>query len=116
MVELSRHTQLVELASVKVADIVDADTSDHTVDISGTVPPNCIAVLCSVIRASGTGAVEVYPNSGTVSIGLAVASKSSSAITLLPISGQEIKYKNSVSSDDSDLYLHGYIVEAETVN
>lgn len=91
---------------VKILDINEDDTANHTCDISAHVPPSTKAIFIYWSRVSGTGTLTVYSNSATTASGSTQAN-----MQILPIINQQIKYAQSAGGDDFDLFLHGYVVE-----
>jgi len=99
----------------KIADINEADTADHTVDISAYVPQNCVAVILKAYRVSGTGYLLVYPNEGTIGVWLDIGGTGAEHVPIIAIKNQRLKYKQSVAGDDFDLFMFGYFVEGRVM-
>lgn len=94
-------------ANEKILDIQKNDTATRISSISSKVPPNCVGVILNVVRQSGTGSLDVYPNEG--SAGIRLTDVSTTAV--LYIVNQRIKYVQTVANDDFDLYMLGYFIE-----
>lgn len=93
----------------KIADITEADINKHTVDISAYVPANCVAIVISARRVSGTGNILFFPNEGAQAI--TDATPGYLTTDVIAIVSQRLQYNLSVANDDFDLYMFGYFTE-----
>lgn len=108
---LKLAARLVVVDGYKVADLQENDSTPHLLDLSSIVSEECIAILITAVRASGTGQFQVYPRShASQTVNLAT----STDINVVPIKNQELKWENSVANDDWDIYLWGYFVQKRT--
>lgn len=94
-------------ANEKIADVNESASGAHICSISTKVPPNCVAILLSADRITGSGTFRIYPNEGTTNVTLSDATD----ISLIAMSNQRLKWALSVPGDDFDLYMFGYFVE-----
>jgi len=97
----------------KIADIKEADTSKHTLNLAtvlGETREIIMAELCAV-RVSGTGELRAYPNEGTEYVNLSFGYGRTWTI-IIKDGTQRVQYAQSVANDDFDLYCYGYVVEA----
>ena len=106
---LKLAARLVPLIPVKILDLQENDTTDHTEDLAAFVPPGCVAVLLQPRLIVGTGVFRFYSVSCTDYITL-----DSANLNLCPIKDRELKWKNSVANDDWDIFLFGYFVQKRT--
>jgi len=108
MVNIPKNKALMFVAAnEKIMDLTEDDTNVHICSIATKVPPNTVAIILANHRVSGTGLVSVYPDEGTNYSILPNAS----ALNLLAIKNQNIKYSLSNGGDDFDLFMFGYFVE-----
>jgi len=106
---LKLAARLVVLDGAKIADLQENDTTPHILDLSSFVPRGCVAVLLTPVRVTGTGQFQIYSRSaGTLTVNLGTA------INIVPIKNQEVKWENSAANDDWDIYLYGYFVQPRT--
>ncbi|MBA7711641.1 hypothetical protein ES703_120607 [subsurface metagenome] len=107
---LKLAARLVALEPNKIADLQENDDTEHTLDISTFVPPECMCIIIAPKRISGAGLFMVYPRSHAT----IVFNTNRDAFNLVTIKNQELKWKNSVANDDWDLHLLGYFVQRRT--
>jgi len=97
----------------KIADIREADTSKHTLDLVTALGETrkIIAIQITGSRIGGTGTFTVYPNEGTT--GWTVGSTAwLQGPIFIKDGSQRLQYSQSVANDDWDIYCSGYVVEA----
>jgi len=102
-------TRLITFEPHKIADLQENDTTTHIEDVSSFLPPGTKAIIISPERVSGTGDFHVYPSSGTTFVKVPYLNMITN-----PIKNRELKWKNSVTNDDWDIYLSAYFVEVVT--
>lgn len=98
---------LNEIIDALVTLFADNSQGVCTCSIAASVPPNCTAVWLYLSRASGTGTISLYPDSGATAI---VGTHQGSL--MLPISGQNIKYSCS-AAEVWTLNMIAYVIEGE---
>ena len=98
----------------KIADITEADTNRHTLDLATALNETrkIVAVNVSGTRITGTGYFHVYPNEGTHYFELGVWNTYPRGYCAIANGTQRLQYKLSVANDDYDIYCFGYVVEA----
>jgi len=96
-------------ASSKIMDITTSVTTKQTCDISAHVPPNAVLLIVHAKRASGTGALNFYPNSHASEVQQVTNGESA----VISIASQELCYALTVGNDDWDLWLDAYVMEGE---
>jgi len=108
---LKLSARLVVLDGANIADLQENDDTPHILDLSSFVPPECLAILITAVRVSGSGQFQVYPRSfGTQTVNLATSTN----VCIVPIKDQELKWENSTANDDWDIFLWGYFVQKRT--
>jgi len=97
----------------KIADISEADTADHTLDLETALGETrkIISILLWAARISGTGSLWAYPNEGAIAMPIG-PDRAFLAEVAIKDGTQRLKYYQSVAGDDWDLYCFGYVVEA----
>ena len=106
---LKLAARLVALMPTKIADIQENDTTAHELDLSATLPKECMAILIRPILSAGAGAFQVYPMGDAAYITL-----SSTLINIVTIKERILKWSNSVANDDWDLWIYGYFTQKRT--
>ncbi len=98
--------------SGKIADINEADTNKHTLDLETILGETrkILGVLVDAKRQAGTGYLYFYPNEGTLNVTNATAGNKAYLITLSDAT-QRLQYSQTVANDDFDCYCFGYVVE-----
>jgi len=91
-----------------VTGLTEADTAKHYLDLSSWVPKNTVAVIVHMIRTSGTGWVNAYPNEGVTALPLGLGGE---YCQIIAIKNQRLQYALTVVNDVFDVYLFGYFVE-----
>jgi hypothetical protein len=102
----------------KIADIKEADTNKHTLELANAGGTGAIAgetrkIIAVIVKASriaGTGNLNAYPNEGATL--LQIGLQSGGAVIVIADNMQRLQYALSVANDDWDLYCFGYVVEA----
>jgi len=96
----------------KIADITEADTNKHTLDLQTALSETrkIIGVIVFANRISGTGFLEVYPNEGAAALYVSDTSDFSQ-IAIIADGTQRLQYDQTVANDDFDLFCFGYVVE-----
>ena len=97
----------------KIADINEADTNKHTLDLETALGETrkIIAVIIGNLRVSGTGYLYAYPNEGTDWVDVDVY-RAAIPIVVIKDGTQRLQYNQTVANDDFDLNCFGYMVEA----
>lgn len=95
----------------KIADITEADTNKHTLDLATALSESrkIISVQVACLRMSGTGELWLYPNEGSNYYRLS-AGIYTPPFCYIKDGTQRLQYKQSVANDDFDLYCFGYVV------
>jgi len=107
---LKLAARLVRIQGDKIADLQENDTAAHEEDLSAFLPLGTIAIIFHASRVTGTGDFRPYPNThATIWV-----SCPTNTIHTMPIKDRILKWKNSVSNDDWDIFLHGYLVQKRT--
>jgi len=96
----------------KIADIKEADTNKHTLDLATALSENrkILAISCYPSRVSGSGVFMVYPNEG--SFGPYGVDGSVFWLVVIKNGTQRLQYAQSIPNTDWDFYCTGYVVEA----
>jgi len=96
----------------KIADITDADTNKHTIDLETALSETrkIIALIITADRVAGTGELGIYANEGSRRINLQIGSRW--GMVTIADGTQRLQYDQGVANDDYDLYCLGYVVEA----
>jgi len=100
-------TRLITFEPAKILDLQENDTTVHTADLTGIIPPGTIAILIQAQLQAGAGSFIVHSSSGSTIHALY-------ELSIVPIINQELKWKNTVANDDWDIYLHAYFIEIRT--
>ena len=97
----------------KIADIIDADTEKHFLDLAASLSETrkIIAVHLAVIRISGTEGLLLFPNEGQLSA-CYMYWYADSNIIIIKDGTQRVQYAKGIAIDDFDLYCLGYVVES----
>jgi len=111
MVKLDDAVQFIP-ANTKILDINEDDTDNHICSLSAVIPPNCVAIVLSSYRTSGTGNLYVYANKGSIYDNV-VAGHGNTLVYAINKKSQDIEYAQTVGGDDFDLYMKGYFVEGK---
>ena len=95
----------------KIADISEADTLKHSLDLETTLNETrkIIAVKLYSTLMAGSGVFYFYPNEGSAVI--TSTGSWQTALVIIKDGTQRLQYSQSVANDDFDLYCMGYIVE-----
>jgi len=110
---LKLAARFVIVDSINIADLQENDIAAHILDVSSVVPPGTIALLLLAQRVSGTGAFYAYPKSHATEL-FYISALQSGGPTLVPITGRELKWRNTIANDDWNLFLYGYFVQKRT--
>jgi len=96
----------------KIADISEADTEKHFLDLETALGETRKIVMVGIIcdRISGTGVMKCFPNEGTY---FTYQYKMTDLRYIVIKEGtQRLQYAQTVANDDFDVYCLGYVVEA----
>ena len=104
----------------KIADITEADTNKHTLELANAAGTGAIAgetrkivaVNLSSTRIAGTGYFHLYPNEGTHYLELGSWNTYPRGYYAIANGTQRIQYSLTDANDDYDIYCFGYVVEA----
>jgi len=97
----------------KIADITEADTATHTLDLATALSETrtIIAVIVSAERVTGTGYCLMYPNEGSTPMGYGIDRRFFGYIVIKDGTNR-LQYSLTNANDDFDLYCFGYVVKA----
>ena len=104
MVKVQKFNEMITTGS-PVTLFADDSQGTCTCSIAAHVPPNCKAIHLHLSRASGSGTINLYPNSGANAI-----VGSHQGHLLLPITSQNVKYACS-AAEVWTLKAVAYVVE-----
>lgn len=115
MVRINLPINFTSLNTDHILDLQENDTVKHNADLSAHIPVNCVAVLISAKRMSGTGRFEVFPNPQSGGFSFYADTTVSAKPVLVGIStdSQYFTWKNSIANDDWDIFLWGYVTEGK---
>lgn len=94
----------------KIGDLTHADTSKHFLGLEAALSETrkIIGLFTRCLRQSGTGGLRVYPNEGSIYIGISTGYETT---VIIADGTQRMEYNLSVANDDFDFYCLGYMVE-----
>ena len=104
MMSLPRSNWRLEvyLPGVITIHVAPGDTAEHELDISLYIPSNSRVLILTTHRTVGVGTIRLYPNShATLYMAL-----STSALAVLNIDNNILKYKMVTGTDEYDLNIH----------
>ena len=95
----------------KIADITEADTANHTLDLAAalTETRTIIGIFFSLSRIAGTGNIRVYP----IEAGHGVLMDNTTRTEYIAVlyGTNRIQYALDNAGDDFDAYCTSYVVE-----
>ena len=99
--------------NAKIADITEADTDKHTLDLAAALGETrkIIMIWFTMWRISGTGEFLAYSNEGTEAQ-TGFTRGAHKWIIAVADGTQRLQYSQSTANDDWDLYCSGYVVES----
>lgn len=93
---------------LKILDIQNNDTNTRVCSLAGLIPSNAVAIVLHPRRASGSGALKVFPNSGNVDIQVSTAGV---CVYGFAEGTQDLKLANTINNDDWDIWEIGSFIE-----
>jgi len=96
----------------KIADITEADTNKHTLDLAAALGETrkIIGVQITPELIAGTGEFYFYPNEGAKTCAASEYGLNPPMV-IIKDGTNRLQYNLTVANDDFDLYCVGYVVE-----